>query len=158
MRQGTAAGRPAARHRLRRPAPPRRRPGGPPRPAGQLQLPRSVRRLRRRERGRLFGAALPSVGGEHAPAERRTHLLDVVGAVQDGQLVFSWLYSADTYREETVRGLAERFAAELAAFAEHCARPGAGGCTPRTSRWSPSARPRWTGSPGTAARSRTSTR
>ncbi|MGW9367333.1 condensation domain-containing protein, partial [Streptomyces albidoflavus] len=78
----------------------------------------------------LFGAALPSVGGEHAPAERRTHLLDVVGAVQDGQLVFSWLYSADTYREETVRGLAERFAAELAAFAEHCARPGAGGCTP----------------------------
>ncbi|WDV32495.1 condensation domain-containing protein [Streptomyces sp. AD16] len=105
----------------------------------------------------LFGAALPSVGGEHAPAERRTHLLDVVGAVQDGQLVFSWLYSADTYREETVRGLAEGFAAELAAFAEHCARPGAGGCTPRTSRWSPSARPRWTGSPGTAARSRTST-
>ncbi|MFF5617045.1 non-ribosomal peptide synthase/polyketide synthase [Streptomyces albidoflavus] len=78
----------------------------------------------------LFGAALPSVGGEHAPAERRTHLLDVVGAVQDGQLVFSWLYSADTYREETVRGLAESFAAELAAFAEHCARPGAGGCTP----------------------------
>ncbi len=78
----------------------------------------------------LFGAALPSAGGEHAPAERRTHLLDVVGAVQDGQLVFSWLYSADTYREETVRGLAESFAAELAAFAEHCARPGAGGCTP----------------------------
>ncbi|MFD9179399.1 amino acid adenylation domain-containing protein, partial [Streptomyces diastaticus] len=78
----------------------------------------------------LFGPALAPVGGEHAPAERRTHLLDVVGAVQDGRLVFSWLYSADTYREETVRGLAEGFAAELAAFAEHCARPDAGGCTP----------------------------
>ncbi|MFD5186420.1 amino acid adenylation domain-containing protein, partial [Streptomyces sp. NPDC058372] len=80
--------------------------------------------------GGLFREALPGEGGDHAPAERRAHLLDVVGAVQDGRLVFSWFYSADTYREATVRGVAEGFAAELAAFAEHCARPDAGGCTP----------------------------
>ncbi|MFD7639010.1 condensation domain-containing protein, partial [Streptomyces sp. NPDC059873] len=40
------------------------------------------------------------------------------------------IYSADTYREETVRGVAEDFTAELVAFVEHCAEPGTGGCTP----------------------------
>ncbi|MFD7093220.1 condensation domain-containing protein, partial [Streptomyces sp. NPDC059896] len=78
----------------------------------------------------LLREALPGEGGDHAPAERRPHLLDVVGAVQDGRLVFSWIYSADTYREETVRGVAEDFTAELVAFVEHCAEPGTGGCTP----------------------------
>ncbi|MFE2085322.1 non-ribosomal peptide synthase/polyketide synthase, partial [Streptomyces scopuliridis] len=78
----------------------------------------------------LLREALPGEGGDHAPAERRPHLLDVVGAVQDGRLVFSWIYSADTYVEEMVRGVAEGFAAELVAFAEHCAEPGTGGCTP----------------------------
>ncbi|MFD5753643.1 amino acid adenylation domain-containing protein, partial [Streptomyces sp. NPDC127033] len=78
----------------------------------------------------LLREALPTEGADHAPAEFRPHLLDVVGAVQDGRLVFSWLYSDATHREETVRSVAEGFAEELVAFAEHCARPDAGGCTP----------------------------
>ncbi|MEV7872746.1 condensation domain-containing protein, partial [Streptomyces sp. NPDC088124] len=78
----------------------------------------------------LLREALPAEGADHAPAEFRPHLLDVVGAVQDGRLVFSWLYSSATHHEETVRSVAEGFAAELVAFAEHCALPDAGGCTP----------------------------
>ncbi|MFF4097799.1 condensation domain-containing protein, partial [Streptomyces sp. NPDC001834] len=78
----------------------------------------------------LFRGALPLPGGDHAPHENRTHLIDVVGAIQDGRLAFSWIYSGDVHREETVRGLAEAFAAELVACVVHCEAAGAGGCTP----------------------------
>ncbi|MFC7468927.1 hypothetical protein ACFQVA_17375 [Actinomadura keratinilytica] len=76
----------------------------------------------------------------------------------DGRLVFTWHYAAGVHREETVRALVEEYTAQLAAFVAHCAEPGAAAARPRTSPWSPSTRKRWTGSPGTAARSRTSTR
>ncbi|MEU3221479.1 condensation domain-containing protein, partial [Streptomyces sp. NPDC006971] len=78
----------------------------------------------------LFRDALPLPGGDHAAHENRTHLIDVVGAIQDGRLAFSWIYSGDVHREETVRGLAQAFAAELVACVEHCEGVGAGGCTP----------------------------
>ncbi|MFG7945303.1 amino acid adenylation domain-containing protein [Streptomyces cacaoi] len=69
-------------------------------------------------------------GQEHAPDEQRTHLIDVVGAVQDGRLAFAWSYSSALHDEETVRRLAEEFTAELASVVAHCAAPEAGGCTP----------------------------
>ncbi|MFE7469452.1 condensation domain-containing protein, partial [Streptomyces sp. NPDC057499] len=78
----------------------------------------------------LVRGALPLAGGDHAPYETRTHLIDVVGAVQDGRLAFSWIYSVDVHGEGVVRGLAEAFAAELVACVAHCVGEGAGGCTP----------------------------
>ncbi|MFE1408604.1 amino acid adenylation domain-containing protein, partial [Streptomyces sp. NPDC058770] len=81
------------------------------------------------EAGWYRSAAL-NPGGEHSPDERRTSLIDVTAGLADGRLVFSWAYSADVHREETVRGLAEAFAAELVACVAHCEGEGAGGCTP----------------------------
>ncbi|MFE3141389.1 amino acid adenylation domain-containing protein [Streptomyces scopuliridis] len=80
--------------------------------------------------GGLYRAELPDAGGDRSGRERRSHLLDVVGGIQDGRLTFAWTYSPGLHREETVRRLADAFAAELTGFVTHCAEPGAGGCTP----------------------------
>ncbi|WP_159052111.1 condensation domain-containing protein, partial [Streptomyces niveiscabiei] len=69
-------------------------------------------------------------GGEHARAEQRAHVLEVVGAVQDGVLTFTWSYSTNLHEEATVSALAHAFAGELTDFVAHCATPGAGGCSP----------------------------
>ncbi|MGW6240423.1 non-ribosomal peptide synthase/polyketide synthase [Streptomyces sp. NPDC055094] len=69
-------------------------------------------------------------GGEHHTAEQRSHVLEVVGAVQDGVLAFTWSYSANLHDRETVRSLAERFTAELRSLIAHCAEPDSGGCSP----------------------------
>ncbi|HZG88897.1 MAG TPA: amino acid adenylation domain-containing protein, partial [Pseudonocardia sp.] len=67
---------------------------------------------------------------DQAPDSVRSHLLDVVGVVADGELELSWLYSGEVHDEATVRGLAEAMARALRDIVEHCAGPGAGGRTP----------------------------
>ncbi|MFD5186418.1 amino acid adenylation domain-containing protein, partial [Streptomyces sp. NPDC058372] len=78
----------------------------------------------------LYAAELPDAGGDRSGRERRHHLLDVVGGIEDGRLTFAWTYSPGLHREETVRALADRFFAELEEFVAHCATPEAGGCSP----------------------------
>ncbi|MFG3471048.1 amino acid adenylation domain-containing protein, partial [Streptomyces sp. NPDC047982] len=78
----------------------------------------------------LYRAELSDAGGDRSGRERRSHLLEVVGGVQDGRLVFSWTYSPGLHREETVRRLADAFTAALADFVAHCAQPAAGRCSP----------------------------
>jgi amino acid adenylation domain-containing protein/non-ribosomal peptide synthase protein (TIGR01720 family) len=78
----------------------------------------------------LYRAELPDAGGDRSGRERRSHLLDVVGGIQDGRLVFAWTYSPGLHHEETVRRLAAAFTADLAAFVAHCAVPDAGRATP----------------------------
>ncbi|MFC9653992.1 amino acid adenylation domain-containing protein, partial [Streptomyces sp. NPDC056937] len=80
--------------------------------------------------GGWYRSLVLNPGGEHHPAEQRSHVLEVVGAVQDGVLAFTWSYSANLHDRETVRSLAERFAAELRSLIEHCAEPDSGGCSP----------------------------
>jgi non-ribosomal peptide synthase protein (TIGR01720 family) len=70
--------------------------------------------------GGLFTATHGSFGRDHDPAERRPHLLDVVGAVQDGKLAFSWLYQPSRHNQSTVEKVAADFAATLRAIAEDC--------------------------------------
>ncbi|MFF4675207.1 amino acid adenylation domain-containing protein, partial [Streptomyces sp. NPDC001279] len=70
-------------------------------------------------------------GGEHHPGERRTHLIEVVGAVQDGVLTFTWAYSENLHDLTTVEDLAHRYADELRSLVAHCTAPeGPSGCTP----------------------------
>ncbi|WP_143665057.1 non-ribosomal peptide synthetase, partial [Streptomyces cacaoi] len=69
-------------------------------------------------------------GGEHAPDERRAHVVEVVGAVQEGVLTFTWAYSKRLHDQATVAALAASFTEQLTEFVAHCAEPGAGGCTP----------------------------
>ncbi|MEU4892907.1 non-ribosomal peptide synthase/polyketide synthase [Streptomyces sp. NPDC044780] len=64
------------------------------------------------------------------PAAARPHPLEVVGRVEDGVLVFTWFYSQNLHRAETVGRLAEEFRAALYEIARHGSAPGAGGRTP----------------------------
>ena len=70
--------------------------------------------------GGLFAATHGSFGRDHDPAERKAHLLDVVGAVQDGKLAFSWLYQPARHRRSTVERVVMEFEAALRAIAEDC--------------------------------------
>ncbi|MFI0817472.1 non-ribosomal peptide synthase/polyketide synthase [Streptomyces sp. NPDC021098] len=64
------------------------------------------------------------------PEGLRPHPLEVVGRVEDQRLAFTWFYSANLHREETVERLAGEFLRALRAIARHAAAPGAGGRTP----------------------------
>jgi amino acid adenylation domain-containing protein/non-ribosomal peptide synthase protein (TIGR01720 family) len=79
--------------------------------------------------GGLYHAVRDLELSEAADAAR-THVLDVVGTVHHGCLEFTWYYSANLHREDTVAGLAGELVAALREIVAHCAEPGAGGRTP----------------------------
>ncbi len=80
--------------------------------------------------GSLLHAPHGDLAGGMDTAADRPHLLDVVGRVTDKRLEFTWSYSRDVHRSDTVARLAAEMTDELRAVARHCAEPGAGGRTP----------------------------
>ncbi|MFH8798671.1 non-ribosomal peptide synthase/polyketide synthase [Streptomyces sp. NPDC017936] len=80
--------------------------------------------------GRDFAPAGEAPGRDVAADEPPAHLLDISAVVADGELEITWHYSDQVHDEDTVRALADGMTRALAAIAEHCARPGAGGRTP----------------------------
>ncbi|MEU4445217.1 non-ribosomal peptide synthase/polyketide synthase [Actinosynnema sp. NPDC050801] len=72
----------------------------------------------------------PALGQDAPPESTRPYLIDVVGAVEDGELHLSWEYSGEVHDEATVRDLAEGMVRALREIVAHCARPDAGGRTP----------------------------
>ena len=70
--------------------------------------------------GGLCRAVHGSFGQEHDPAGRGPHLLEVVGAVQTGQLEFSWYYQPDVHDLATVQAVAGDFAGALRRIAQDC--------------------------------------
>src|SRR6185437_296425 len=69
---------------------------------------------------RLYRAVHGSIGQPGDSADPGPHLLEVVGAVQDGQLRFSWLFRPDRHHHTTVQAIAESFADALKAIARDC--------------------------------------
>ncbi|GAA3670614.1 hypothetical protein GCM10022267_66800 [Lentzea roselyniae] len=67
----------------------------------------------------LYQSFHDPVGAPRHPAERRSHALEVVGAVSDGVLAFDWHHSADVHDEKTVRHVADEHLAALRAIAHH---------------------------------------
>ncbi|EOD60476.1 non-ribosomal peptide synthetase [Amycolatopsis vancoresmycina DSM 44592] len=61
----------------------------------------------------LYAAVRGSLGRDHDPAEHHPHLLDLVGAVQDGELVFSLIYQPGRHDRRTVEAVAGDFATAL---------------------------------------------
>ncbi|WP_243762466.1 non-ribosomal peptide synthetase [Streptomyces sp. Tu 3180] len=80
--------------------------------------------------GRDFAPADEAPGRDVAADEPPAHLLDISAVVAGGELEITWHYSDRVHDEDTVRALADGMTRALAAIAEHCARPGAGGRTP----------------------------
>ncbi|MEW1749997.1 non-ribosomal peptide synthase/polyketide synthase [Streptomyces angustmyceticus] len=74
--------------------------------------------------GTLVRAEHGSFGQDHDPRDGGSHLLEAVGAVQDGRLAFTWHYRPDIHEEATVRAVADDFAEALRRIARH-ARDGA---------------------------------
>ncbi|HEY3895319.1 MAG TPA: hypothetical protein VGL88_08135 [Pseudonocardiaceae bacterium] len=68
----------------------------------------------------LYRGLHGSVGQAHDPADSGAHLLEIVGAVQDGQLGFSWVYQPDRHHEATVQAVADDFAEALRCIARDC--------------------------------------
>jgi len=77
-----------------------------------------------------FAPARESAGRSHSPRMRRSHAIEVNGAVSGGRLRMDWSYSAGRHRRESVAALAERFVAELRELLAHCLSPQVGGFTP----------------------------
>ncbi len=73
---------------------------------------------------------LPATGADAAPELERGYLIDVTGAVADGELELGWTYSTAVHDEATIARLADDLIAELRAIVAHCAQPEAGGRTP----------------------------
>lgn len=78
----------------------------------------------------LFGLKHEAIEGLRSPLGRRRYALDVFGLVVEGKLEMTWEYSEALHDRETVRRLAESFAAELTVIIGHCLSPGACGWTP----------------------------
>ncbi|MFC5957576.1 non-ribosomal peptide synthase/polyketide synthase [Streptomyces pratens] len=78
----------------------------------------------------LYGGPFRPLELDADPAASRQHALEVVGLLDGDSLEFTWFYSDELHRRETVADLAGRFADELAGLARHAARPGAAGRTP----------------------------
>ena len=68
----------------------------------------------------LVHAVHGSLGQDHDPGNRSSHLLEVVGAVDGGRLEFHWFYQADRHDESTVERVAGEFAGALARIAQDC--------------------------------------
>ncbi|HUF77219.1 MAG TPA: condensation domain-containing protein, partial [Longimicrobiales bacterium] len=69
-----------------------------------------------------FRPAPESAGAARAPAQPRSHLLEVNASVRSGRLGVTFLYGGYVYRRETVEGLAEDFAASLRELLEALSR------------------------------------
>ncbi|HEV2782817.1 MAG TPA: non-ribosomal peptide synthase/polyketide synthase [Actinophytocola sp.] len=78
----------------------------------------------------LFRSWTAGVGQDIDPGRTRACLLDVTGVVNAGELELVWTYSTEVHDEATVARLARETIGALAEIVAHCARPGAGGCTP----------------------------
>ena len=68
----------------------------------------------------LYRKELPALGQDHDPREEGTHLLEIVGAVQDGRLGFTWRYRPGVHDEQTVEAVAADFADALRLIAQDC--------------------------------------
>ena len=94
---------------------------------GQVDLPGQMDQLL----GETWLApAAESRGSDRGPRNRRTHLVDVNGAITGGQLHLEWSYSEDQYRRATIERLAAEFKRALQELIAHCRSLEAGGFTP----------------------------
>ncbi|MFE2568665.1 amino acid adenylation domain-containing protein, partial [Streptomyces mirabilis] len=78
----------------------------------------------------LYGGPFRPLELDADPSASRPHALEVVGLLDGDSLEFTWFYSDELHRRDTVADLAGRFAEALAGLARYAARSGAAGRTP----------------------------
>jgi amino acid adenylation domain-containing protein/non-ribosomal peptide synthase protein (TIGR01720 family) len=70
--------------------------------------------------GGLYWAVHGSLGQVHDPVHGSSHQLEVVGAVQRGQLEFTWYYHHDLHSQSVVESVARDFAEALRRIGRDC--------------------------------------
>lgn len=70
--------------------------------------------------GLLRQAVHGSLGQEHDPSSRDSHLIQIVGAVVAGRLEFAWSYRPDVHERSTIERVAEEFTDALRHIAREC--------------------------------------
>ncbi|MEU2057650.1 non-ribosomal peptide synthetase [Streptomyces bungoensis] len=78
----------------------------------------------------LYGGLFRPLELDADPSAARPHALEVVGRLDGDGLEFTWFYSDQLHRRDSVEDLAGRFADALSGLARHASRPGAAGRTP----------------------------
>ncbi|WP_347901175.1 non-ribosomal peptide synthase/polyketide synthase [Pseudomonas purpurea] len=78
----------------------------------------------------LFVPASESSGSSHDDRAPLGNWLNINGQVYGAELVLSWSFSREMYREDTVQYLADAYSAELRALIEHCLALENAGVTP----------------------------
>ena len=80
--------------------------------------------------GLLAGVARERSGANEDAAAARVWVLEINGAVSEGQLRLHWTYSAAQYEAGTIAQVAARYQQELLRLLDHCRAAEAGGRTP----------------------------
>ncbi|HEY6423717.1 MAG TPA: amino acid adenylation domain-containing protein, partial [Pseudonocardiaceae bacterium] len=78
----------------------------------------------------LLSAMRGGLGSDAGVGGIRTHVLDVVGRVEQQCLEFCWSYSENLHSQATISALAQDLLTVLREIIGHCADPGAGGRSP----------------------------
>ncbi|MET7798192.1 amino acid adenylation domain-containing protein [Streptomyces decoyicus] len=78
----------------------------------------------------LVRRRLAGLGRDQASELPRPHLMDIVAAVNDGELRIDWIHSPGNHSTATVERLAEDFLTALREVIGHCLAEGSGGATP----------------------------
>ncbi len=69
-------------------------------------------------------------GPVRSPEGKRSHIIEILGAVHQNKLQFQWIFSKNLHRKETVEALAREHLESLRALIRHCTSEHAGGYTP----------------------------
>ena len=69
----------------------------------------------------LLRFAREACGPWHGPRGARTHVVEVVAVVVEGELEIRWIYSRNLHRRETIERVATVYLRELEEIIEHCA-------------------------------------
>ena len=82
------------------------------------------------ESGAALMRVLPSVGPTRSPRARRPHPISVEGKILEGRLRFTWIYSENLHRRETIERLAAAFEESLRGLIARARSVGSGRYTP----------------------------
>ncbi|MCB0123652.1 MAG: non-ribosomal peptide synthetase, partial [Caldilineaceae bacterium] len=80
--------------------------------------------------GQFKAGPMQSLGGDLAGEQPLSHLIEINGAIADGQLSLQWSYSKTLFHVQTIERLAHRFISSLQELIAHCQLPESGGYTP----------------------------
>ena len=79
---------------------------------------------------KFFSLLNQDTGLAHDPNGLRSHIIDIIAIVVEGELRIDWLYSSNLHQSKTIDKWADDFGRNLQQILHHCTTPGVGEYTP----------------------------